>query len=98
MSRLQLLLPFLSVFLVEGFRREASVARVLLSAALKTRSSALKLAEQSFLHLSEYPKDNFSHILGFGTLNHTQSKLQEISSRCIEDVIRNKKPIDAVST
>eukprot|EP01035_Chromulina_nebulosa_P022291 gene22291-28872_t len=47
-----------------------------------------------FLHIAEYPDDDFSHVLGYGISDHTPSNLQKISKLKIEEVIRLKRPID----
>eukprot|EP01041_Mallomonas_annulata_P007220 gene7220-14723_t len=48
----------------------------------------------SHIHHTEYPDDNYSHILGINDPTHSPSKLQSISALRLKDVIRNKKPID----
>ena len=53
--------------------------------------------DRSYLHITEYPNDNYNHIYGYDDNNHQLSKLQLISKLRIEDTIRNKKPIDTVS-
>ena len=53
--------------------------------------------DRSYLHVTEYPDDNYNHIYGYDDNNHQLSKLQLISKLRIEDTIRNKKPIDTVS-
>lgn len=53
--------------------------------------------DRSYLHITEYPYDNYNHIYGYDDNNHQLSKLQLISKLRIEDTIRNKKPIDTVS-
>lgn len=55
------------------------------------------ITDRSYLHITEYPNDNYNHIYGYNDNNHLLSKLQAISKLRIEDTIRNKKPIDTVS-
>lgn len=47
-----------------------------------------------YLHSSEYPNDDYSHILGIDDPKHTASKLQQISAHRIKEVITNKIPLD----
>ena len=58
----------------------------------------LEEMQKSFphLHVSEYPEDDFSHVLGFGDQNYTLSRLQYISKFRIEEVKKNKIPLDVV--
>jgi len=60
-----------------------------------TNMSAKKSKQnQEYLHVSEYPDDDYSHILGYGITDHNMSKLQQISRDRINDVILSKTPID----
>ena len=54
-------------------------------------------SDRSYLHITEYPDDDYNHIFGNHDKNHKLSKLQMISKLRIQDTIRNKKPIDTVS-
>ena len=60
-------------------------------------SSNLHDAKRNFLHEAEYPGDDFTHILGFSDCDHEPSKLQEIATKTLKDVARNKLPVDTVS-
>lgn len=46
------------------------------------------------LHVTEYLNDDYSHILGYNDENHVLSRLQSISKLRIEEVKRNKIPLD----
>lgn len=74
-----------------------TISSVVSSFVLFSRRAKPEPSPYPHLHLSEYPKDDYNHILNYGNLAAVPSRLQEISTRCIEDVIRNKKPVDAVS-
>lgn len=50
--------------------------------------------KEEYLHLTQYPDDDYSHILGYGSADHNMSKLQQISRDRIKDVILSKTPID----
>lgn len=69
----------------------------LLSSRIRTVSNTL--GSHSFIHIDEYPDDDFSHIRGYNltSKDYTPSKLQEISASVIKEVIRSKTPIDTVS-
>ena len=60
-------------------------------------SSNLHDVKRDFLHEAEYPGDDFTHILGFSDCDHEPSKLQEIATKTLKDVARNKLPVDTVS-
>ena len=47
-----------------------------------------------YLHIAEYPIDDYSHVLGYGDSSHTASRLQLISRDRIKDVKLSKTPID----
>lgn len=64
-------------------------------AAIPLSMVTSKLTEKfNFIHINEYPDDNYSHILGINDINHVPSKLQMISALRITDVERSKAPID----
>ncbi len=54
-------------------------------------------SHNDYLHVSEYPNDNYNHVLGYGIKDHNMSKLQSISKERIKDLKLLKAPIDAVS-
>lgn len=47
-----------------------------------------------WLHWSDYPNDDYDHILGINDPKHVPSKLQQITALRIADTLRSKKPID----
>ena len=57
-------------------------------------ASSLSATPRDYLHTSEYPGDDYRHILGINDPTHLPSKLQEISANTLSDVARSKKPID----
>lgn len=108
-SKMQISSPLLAlclalVPLVAPFSRSVPLAleftavSIVSSSVLFSRRAKPEPSPYPHLHLSEYPKDDYDHVLGHGNPGFVPSRLQEISARCIEDVIRNKKPIDAVSS
>lgn len=50
----------------------------------------------NYIHITEYPNDNYEHIFGYNDVDHQPSKLQLISALRIKETIRNKIPIDTV--
>ena len=68
----------------------------LLKHTVNVRESRLFGSSNAFLHLTEYLNDDFSHIFGYNDPNHQISRLQEITIARIDEVIRNKSPIDTV--
>ena len=105
------LICFTSVFVTGNIGFISRIQRVEMNSSKRDQTSTAKITaanesiksenktgnEVPYLHMKEYKGDNFSHILGFGDPNHFQSKLQSISFFRIEDVIRAKEPLDAVS-
>jgi hypothetical protein len=85
---------FLSLFLIVLAGLEVSTS--LLSSRKHQVKWRLRGTSRPYLHEAEYPNDDFTHIFGHGDPNHVQSRLQDISALRIEEVVRNKKPIDAV--
>ena len=51
----------------------------------------------SSLNVKIYPGDDYCHVLGYGDPNHTLSRLQDICRIRLQDVARDKTPIDTVS-
>jgi hypothetical protein len=60
------------------------------------KKTGIIYSANNYLHLSEYPNDDFSHILEYNDPEHQLSKLQQITVARIAEVIRNKTPIDTV--
>ena len=52
------------------------------------------VTSSDYLHIAEYPNDDYSHVLGYGDSSHTASRLQLISRDRIKDVKLSKTPID----
>ena len=70
---------------------------LILSAVIPNSSNeCLRCVELGHLHTTEYPGDNYDHILGIDDPNHQLSKLQAISKLRIADTIHNKTPLDPV--
>lgn len=59
-----------------------------------SKQLTMKSNQVEYLHQSQYPDDDYSHILGYGVAGHTMSRLQSISRDRIKDVILSKTPID----
>jgi hypothetical protein len=59
-----------------------------------TSSDEKRTQNLPWLHLSDYPDDNYDHILGIDDPHHSPSKLQQITALRIADTLRSKKPID----
>jgi hypothetical protein len=93
--KLKILLFLLSSQLLSCFFLKKCMSR--LNVAHAKASKITTPSPYPFLHLTEYPNDDYQHIRGYGQQNVTQSKLQEISSNCIANIIRNKRGIDTVS-
>lgn len=64
---------------------------------LKLTPFKLFSSNRPYLHLTEYPNDNYNHIYGFGNVDHTPSILQSISEEVIRDVKIKKVSYDSVS-
>ena len=91
-----LFLPFAAAFVPSYRRGVVGLGPESISYALRAVSMSTAL-HYPHLHLTEYPDDNFEHTLGYGQADFAPSRLQEISSNCIANVIRNKKPMNAVN-
>lgn len=82
-----------------GLRCSAFTTTKVVVTAIRSSSKLSRLsgAIRDYLHESEYPGDDFTHILGFSDSSHEPSKLQQIASNTLKDVKRNKTPVDTVS-
>ena len=82
-----------------GLRCSAFTTTKVVVSAIRSSSTLSRryAATRDFLHESEYPGDDFTHILGFSDCDHEPSKLQQIASNTLKDVKRNKIPVDTVS-
>ena len=50
--------------------------------------------KRDYIHTEIYPDDDYRHILGIDDPTHEPSKLQQISANTLQNVAKDKKPLD----